>query len=139
MAWGVIRTFLYFLIFVCLAAPLEFHLALYYGHSADAMLRGALYYFAVIVSIEALFRLATHPEVAGTLPIVGLRLLCAIPIAMFTLEVLPLAAHSGGVFSTEPRGQVAAAIIAIVGALIAHYVIVLIERGGKDLPMGEKL
>jgi hypothetical protein len=96
----MVYRFILFLIFSILAAPLEYHIkwagpwskgkAAFLDAVAQPLIYGLLFFYAVIIAIEALMHLAAYPQVAArpavqTIKCVG-YLLTILPFSLYVLR-----------------------------------------------------
>jgi len=120
-----------FLLFLLLAAPLEFNLAAYFGEADRALLNGALYFFAVTVAIESWMRLETHPELAGGAGVFFLKLLLLVPIGLFVLDFVPKRFGGNPAAAGQWQFQGRAALLAGLAALVTHAIVESVNESRK--------
>jgi hypothetical protein len=122
-----------FVMFLVVAAPLEFNLAMFYGETNRALLHGALYFFAVTIAVESLMRLETHPEIAHRTSVSLLKLLLLFPIILFVVDFLPRRFGGNPNYIGLWKFQVPAAVSASILTLVTHVFVetandVVLER-----------
>lgn len=128
MSTYFIRQNVLFLVFILIAAPLQFNLALYYGHVSTALLEGSLYFFAVVAAAEAWMRLENHPEVASAISTLLMKLLCAIPLVLFALDFLPAKYGSATPTPRDCHFQIPAAVLSLGISVVVHFYLSWLNR-----------
>ncbi|HEY2975318.1 MAG TPA: hypothetical protein VGJ48_22570 [Pyrinomonadaceae bacterium] len=123
MTWQQTRGFLAFFLFLLLAAPIEFNLALYFGEAQRALIGGVLYFFAIIVAIESLMRLVNHPEIAGRPLVFFLKCFLLIPVVLFAIDFMPKRFGGNPTAMGQWQYQERAALFAALGAVITQIVL----------------
>jgi hypothetical protein len=123
MFWTKTRGFIAFFLFLFLAAPIEFNLALYFGEIQGALIHGVLYFFAVIVAIESFMRLVTHPEIAGRPAVFFLKALLLVPVVLFVIDFVPKRFGGNPTAMGQWKYQERAALFAAFCAVITHMII----------------
>jgi hypothetical protein len=132
MSYRQFRQLIAYALFLLVAAPLEFNLSAYFNGLPEALITGFLYSFAVVASIEALYRLETHPGIpTQSWPVDALKLLSLVPLILFTLEVIP--SWSGDpdptrhLHAEHAKWQAPAAVIGLLVAILTHMYVTRIE------------
>ena len=124
------RVTLTFVVFCLFAAPLQFHIDWYSGltngnpHWFSSALKSApLYFYALILSIEAFLRLEHYPSLLKhDKRIILLRILLVLPIFVFIMEffVTPYYRSSNSLPNFEQWAQVLTGLIAFFLSTLVH-------------------
>lgn len=126
-AWW--KHILLFFVFSILAAPSEFHLDWYFGYRSGLslataietpLLHGVLFFYALVMSTETLMRLHSAPGVEERLAVTGLRMSCAIPIAIFFIEFAPRQFAMVPADALSVKAEWFAAALSLLISTIAH-------------------
>ena len=123
MTWQRLRGFIAFVLFLILAAPIEFNLALYFGEAHAALIHGVLYFFAIIVAIESFMRLVNHPDMAGRPLTFFLKCLLWVPVVAFVVDFMPKRFGGNPTAIGQWQHQGKAALFAALGAVITQVVL----------------